>query len=194
VNDIERVAAMAQRLERAARHVRLLADPDQTITRAFRAAMQPRTHFFSDLHHADALHPGRTGLILLEDVQVSDTAEVAAAILFDSLQPGLMVSDEIAAEAAGERAAALLQPMRLLDDPAERLERLVSESDAVRRAALAERLDHARHLHLRPRETWVEFHDQIRHIYLPAAQRTHAVLEWRFAWWLEMFESRFLRT
>ena len=58
--------------------------------------------------------------------------------------------------------------------------------------ALAERLDHLRHLHLKEpdaaaREVWREARD----VWLPFADRTHPDLARRYAWWTRKFTKRY---
>jgi hypothetical protein len=62
----------------------------------------------------------------------------------------------------------------------------------VRLLALAERLDHARHLHLREPAVRAGFHRSVGEIYLPIAHRTHPRLARRYDWWWRMFRRRFL--
>jgi hypothetical protein len=77
-----------------------------------------------------------------------------------------------------------------MDDQERLLEDLIVADEAVRRIALVDRLDHARHLHLLPQETWSSFHAQIVGAYAPAAERTHPVLAARFQRWAEAFARR----
>jgi hypothetical protein len=193
VNEVNRAAAMAERLQRATLDAGVHSADSIVIVNAYRTAMELRADTFPDTH-PDALHPGRTALILLQDVGVREATEISAAILFDSLYPELTVDEQRAEATAGSGATALLERLRRLSDPTELLERLLSDSDQLRRAALAERLDHARHLHLRPDASWRAFHQEIRDVYLPIASRTHPVLERRFAWWTETFQRRFLHS
>ena len=69
----------------------------------------------------------------------------------------------------------------------------MSAPASIRLIALAERLDHARHLHLREPVHWRPFHEGIGAIYAPIAERTHPRLAGRYAWWLTTFRSRFLQ-
>ena len=72
-------------------------------------------------------------------------------------------------------------------------ERLVVADERVRRAALAERLDHLRHAHL-----WEDpgarrrAHAEALEVYAPVARRTHPALAHRYDWWCRMFGSRHL--
>lgn len=79
-------------------------------------------------------------------------------------------------------------------DPDTLLERLVTAPEPARLVALAERLDHARHLHLGDRAAWAGVHRETCEIYLPVAERTHDVLARRLRWWCGTFAERFLGT
>lgn len=79
-------------------------------------------------------------------------------------------------------------------DPDTLLERLVTAPESARLVALAERLDHARHLHLGDRAAWAGLHRETCEIYLPVAERTHDVLARRLRWWCGTFAERFLGT
>ena len=72
------------------------------------------------------------------------------------------------------------------------LERLVIADPAVALVALAERLDHARHIHLRDDVPWAPFHADIRNIYLPAARRFSPVVARRLEHWADAFERRLI--
>src|SRR5690606_2415769 len=74
----------------------------------------------------------------------------------------------------------------------ELLERLLAAGHDARLVALAERLDHARHLHLRPAAGWRAFHTLACETYLPVALRTDPTLARRFRWWCGQFERRYL--
>jgi hypothetical protein len=76
------------------------------------------------------------------------------------------------------------------------LERLVGLDDGLGLAVLAERLDHLRHLHLRPdlRGCWGRRHEEVSAVWLPFANRTHAGLGRRFAHWERTFARRLRET
>lgn len=77
-------------------------------------------------------------------------------------------------------------------DPSDRLERLVVASHGAQVVALTERLDHARHLHLRPRDEWEDYHAATCAAYAPVAGRTHPRLGERLDGWCSIFRRRFL--
>jgi hypothetical protein len=141
----------------------------------------------------DYLHPARTALILMHDTGVADRATLGAGMALDSLYPDRTPHPEVLIEWGELGAAALLGELpgaRVSRE--ERIEALVIASENTRLAAIAERLDHARHLHLTPPESWAAFHDDVTRVYLPLAARTHAVLERRFSAWSERFAARYL--
>jgi hypothetical protein len=139
------------------------------------------------------LHPARSALILMHDAGVTDRATLAAAMALDSLYPDRTPHPDLLVEWGEPGASALIQE---LPDPRmsreERIEALVTASEPARLAATAERLDHARHLHLAPSDSWAAFHEDVTKVYLPLAARTHAVLERRFAAWSNRFAARYL--
>jgi (p)ppGpp synthase/HD superfamily hydrolase len=78
-------------------------------------------------------------------------------------------------------------------DPADEetlTERLVTASNDVALIALAERLDHARHLHMRARSLWRAYFDETASVYMPLAQRVNEDLFLRFFRWTTAFEKR----
>ncbi|HEY8468783.1 MAG TPA: hypothetical protein VIL18_04030 [Longimicrobiales bacterium] len=184
---------MADRIARAAERAGLTEPERALLDRAFRLAMEPRGRLLCDDHHPDFLHPGRTVLILLEDVGCRDPLTLAAGAVCETLRPELAVpANEIRAAlgpAVHSLVAAVPVPALVGD---ELLEQLVTGDHAARLVALAERLDHARHLHLRPRAEWAAFHGVTCEAYLPVALRTDATLARRFRWWCAMFERRYL--
>jgi hypothetical protein len=194
VDGEDRVGAMAGRLAAA---VRRAGGSDADAGRAADCLLDVvalRAARWPDPHAPETLHPARSGLILLEDVGATDIDTVIAALLFDSEHPDLPGPDaalyERAGPAARDLARGLPAPAGLDTDVL--LERLLVLPRAGRLVALAERLDHARHLHLRPPACWTAFHAGIADAYLPAAGRTDATLERRLRWWTGMFARRWL--
>lgn len=152
---------------------------DEAIT----AALSVRDAQFADDHHVDLLHPARTALILIDDVLVTDPMLLSIAALLESYDtsravPSAQIKEMNAAAAAALRAIptpggdgdALLE--RLLALPAEHLT-----------IALAERLDHARHLHLRPAEVQAAALHLESTVYLPLARRSGGLLGKRYERW-----------
>ena len=133
--------------------------------------------------HFETLHPARTLLILLDDCELHDADALVAAASIDSEHAGLRP----------RRSSELAGRVPLPDHDGDRLlEELVAADTRVRLIALAERLDHARHLHLRDRSSWPGFHAGIGSVYGPVAARTHDRLARRYDWWWRTFRDRFL--
>jgi hypothetical protein len=178
----DRTGAMADRLARAARDAGL-ADDAADIVATFRTVLDARSDIRDPDHHA-WLHPARNALILMEDIGVRDSAELRASICFDGTRPAVPSGDPAVDRLLGAVPRA---GERLLED-------LVTAAEAPRRIALADRLDHARHLHLhlQASESWTAFHRETHEVWLPVAERTHEVFARRFRWWTRMFERRWL--
>lgn len=190
MNDTDRAEAMALRLWRAARRAHIPPDP---IARAYRSAIERRSRVLSDPRHPDFLHPGRTALILIEDLDVADAAEIVAGVLYDSLYPeASSTAGEATALGGGAAGSVFAELVAAGRSDTSLAEDLITGSASTQRAALAERLDHARHLHLRDPSTWAGFHAAIRSTWLPLAERTHPVLARRYRWWTSMFARKYL--
>jgi len=189
-----RARAMAQRLADTAEHAGLAAADVALIERAFDLAMQPRIERIADDHDPDFLHPARTTLILLEDVGCRDARTLAAGALCETVRLELAVPIARVEAALDPAVRALLDEVPVPERAGEELlERLVTAGQDARLIALAERLDHARHLHLRPAAGWPAFHALTCDVYLPLASRADPTLERRLRWWCGMFARRFLR-
>jgi len=188
----DRARAMAVRLRRTALHAGLTdADVDRLV-HCYEWVVEPRSRAFGNPRHPDLLHPGRTALILLEDVALTDADAIAAGILYDARWPGLSPSDEQAAALAGARAAVLRTQFPGREaDPLEIREALVTADPAACLAALAEQLDHARHLHLAPPGVWHAVFERTL-AFQPVALRAHPQMAHRYARWTGMFERRYL--
>lgn len=171
-------ARIADRLTRAA-----LAEAGRNrVLETHARALAHRLRMLQDEEHYDLLHPSRTLLILLDDCDMLDPDVLGAAASIESEHPELRI------EPANELARATPNP-----DATEGLtEALVVESREVRMIAIAERLDHARHLHLAGRERWATFHASMCSVYAPVAHRTHPRLAQRCDHWCDMFRRRFL--
>jgi len=189
----DRARAVGDRLARALAEAGVPADDASRITGTLATSLARRAGHLHDPQHTDFLHPARTALILLHDTPLTNADALTAAVLFDSEQPALGFTPDEALVLGGARTAEIV---RALPIPAEAgdelLERLVSAETPVRLVALAERLDHARRLHLRPTEWWPAMHAEIEGVYLPVAERTDATLARRFRWWADMFAKRYL--
>lgn len=187
-----RARAMAGRIAAAAKRVGFHDDTALRMGTLFDRVIEHRLASVSDERDPEFLHPGRTAIILMEDVRVLDYACVAAGIALDSLFPGRSPDKATLISWGEDEAARLLDEIGVGADDEVLTEALVTSSDAARTAALAERLDHARHLHLRDPRGWSAFHEAVVRLYLPLAARTNATLERRYQWWAGMFATRFL--
>ncbi len=187
-----RAEAMARRLARTARRLGLDAAGAELVLRAYRAAMEPRLDRIREDHHPDYLHPARTALILMDDAGVADPRLLAAALLTETRDPSLAATPETIA-ALDPDVATLVDRVPLPGNEAERLmETLLALPPGPIRLAAAERLDHARHLHLRDRAEWDPYHSVTLEVYAPVTARVDATLGARLDWWCDMFARRFL--
>lgn len=178
---------MAARLAAAA--VRLGVDPEPVVA-SFLLGEARRFLLWRDERHRDYLHGARSAVILLEDALVADGDVAAAAAAVESVDAAVAIAAAELDAVAGERAAAILRAVPTPHSASDRLlESLVTASEPVRLAALAERLDHARHLHLRPPDEWPAFHATVVGAYAPVAERTHPALARRFANWCRAYDA-----
>ena len=170
-----------------------LADPAiDGVLDAYRLAMEVRSRSLDD-GHPDFLHPARTVLVLLLDAGVRDGTLLTAAALCESHRPELAVPVERARERVGEASARLVAAVPTPESSGDLLlEDLVAAPPHVLLLAVAERLDHARHLHLAPREEWTPFHETACSAYAVAARRTGPRLAGRYAFWCRNFQERYL--
>lgn len=182
-----RAAAMAERLATAALRAGVDDGGVAEILGAYEAAMRPRVELLADEHHIDYLHPGRTALILLEDIELREPRLIAAGALVESLHPELRSAgvEGVAAELAAMVPTPHSEGERLLEE-------LVIATDEVRVIALAEWLDQVRRLHLREQSLWEPLHHLTTEVYLPVARRTEPTMARRFQWWCGTFQERFL--
>ena len=161
------------------------------VNRAYALAMKPRVAMLDDDHHPAYLHPGRSVVILLQDVGPLSSATLAVAAVLESQDSDLRLPVESVTEALGASASASAAAIPFPGD-ARLVERLIDLDGDLALAALAERLDHLRHLHLRSdlRKTWAHHHEEVTEVWLPFAQRTHPKLGSRFAHWARTFGTR----
>lgn len=182
---------MARSLAAAARtHGSSEADV-ATLGRGFTLAMRPRLQELADDHHPAYLHPGRSPLILLRDVGPVDVSVLVVASLHESLDDHLRVPAESVEAELGGAALRAIQSIPRPGD--ERLvERLVTLGPGLSLAALAERLDHLRHLHVRDdlMDVWADTYAEALEAWLPFARRTHPKLATRYAHWARTFVKR----
>jgi hypothetical protein len=184
---------MADRLRRAAARCDIAAPDIARILTAFASGLELRARVLEDPHHPQMLHTGRTALILLEDIGFADPDALALAVLFESRAASLQLGSARMRALAGERAAHLANSLPIAESDGDRvLEALLAAEPAATAVAVAERLDHARHLHLEPRAGWASFHERFAAVYVPVAERTHPRLGRRSRWWVDMFARRYL--
>ncbi len=189
----DRVSAMASRLTDTLTLAGVTAQDSATVLRAYWLAMETRREQLTE-HHAALLHPARSALILFHDVSVRDASLLSAASVLDTHQPVLAPSLGAVEAELGSEVARIAGAVPTLDSAGDELleQLLVAERD-VQLAALAERLDFARHLHLITEDNWAQEHELISSVYLPVAVRTNPLLGRRFAWWVDAFGRRRLR-
>lgn len=189
----DRGAAMATSVASAARAHGLGPDSIDLLSRAHALAMKPRVDAFDDDHHPSYLHPGRSVLVLLLDVGPLPAVVLASAAVHDTEDDDLRVPMAAVRETLGDEVANIVESLPLPGD--ERLtERLVTLDEGPRLAALAERLDHLRHAHLREdRAWWRAIHEEAGAAWLPVAEWTHARLATRYRHWHRTFGRRLSR-
>lgn len=187
----DRGTAMAASVVRAARTLGVSAEGIPEISRAHALAMGPRVAAFDDDHHPLFLHPGRTVLVLLRDVGCLDPLTLAAAALVESEDQALRIPGVEVAVVAGQAVADLVArvPLSGREDLAEAL---VTAEETVRLVALAERLDHLRHAHLRdaPAGWGPAVLAEAEAVYRQVAHRTHPRLAQRYDHWCRTFARR----
>lgn len=189
----DRAEAMSRRLDRTARRLGVPDDGRRLILDAFSAAMEPRRDRIADDHHPDYLHPARTALILMDDAGESDPAVLAMAILCETRDPSLAAATGVIEGISRTVAEGLGGIPRPSHEEEPLIESLLALSAGQSRVAVAERLDHARHLHLREREEWPPYHATTCAVYAPVAGRVHPTLGERFDWWCSTFRQRLLK-
>jgi (p)ppGpp synthase/HD superfamily hydrolase len=188
----DRDRAMTARVLREARARGIADEGDGPLGRALELAMEVRRVALADDHDPAYLHPGRTVLILLQDTPERDPGHLAAAALVESEEPALRVAVREIHDIVGQEVADLAAGVPI--PPGEDLlERLLEVPSEVARIALAERLDHLRHLHLEADPARrIRMHREAEEIYAPLAGRVDPVLARRYAWWCRMFAGRHL--
>jgi (p)ppGpp synthase/HD superfamily hydrolase len=161
------------------------------IEQGFRVAMVARLEVISDDHHPDYLHPGRTAAILLDDVGLNEPVALAAACLLDTQRPELEPTNPYVLDRVGQEVLDLRESVprpgseRLLED-------LLGSGPQVVLVALAERLDHLRHAHLRgDLEAARVAHAEGSAVYLALAERTHPLLARRYTHCCRAFSKKY---
>jgi hypothetical protein len=183
----ERAGAM---LERVASETRGVLDNAAAVTvrAALAVVLESRAAALADDHDPRLLHPARTIRILIADSDCRSADALAAAAFAESVDAHLALQP-----GAGPLRAllhAVPTPGTAADD--ELLECIVTADHDVALIALAERLDHARHLHLRPDLDPRAFHAQVRAVYASAARRFSPRIARRFEHWADAFERRLI--
>jgi hypothetical protein len=186
--DVDRAAAMAASVERIARGVGLAASDVDLVGRAYALAMEPRRVL--DEHDPASLHPGRSILVLLQDVGPLAGELLAAAAVHESEEERFRLDPRDVRRELGDSVADIVDAIPLPTDD-DLTERLVTLDEAARLAALAERLDHVRHAHLvEDPSRWRALHDEVSAAWAPVAERTHPRLADRYRAWLRAIRRR----
>jgi (p)ppGpp synthase/HD superfamily hydrolase len=182
---------MAASLVRAARLAGMGSAHVARINTAHALAMGPRVARLDSQRHPAYLHPGHTILILMRDAGVVDPTLLAAAALVESEDGDLRIGLDRIRAVVGDDIASVVEAVPL-PGRAELAEELVVAPEGVRLVALAERLDQARHAHLREADrVWkAALLEEVARVYLPVAERTHAKLATRFRHWSKAFGRR----
>ena len=159
---------------------------------AIETAMAPRLAVLDDDHDPDYLHPGRTVLILLDDVGFADPVALAAACLLDTRRDDLEVADREVTERVGASVTAFRSSVPR-SGSVTLLEDLLASEPEVVLVALAERLDQVRHAHLwRDLSEAPAVHKEASEVYLKMAERAHTRLAARYAAWCRSFKEKYI--
>ncbi|MEQ1856563.1 MAG: hypothetical protein ABL963_08835 [Longimicrobiales bacterium] len=189
MTNVDRDEAMAASLERICHALRLPDDTVDLVGRAYAMAMRPRIEAL-DEHDPAYLHPGRTVLVLLQDVGPLAGEVLAAAAVHESEEARFRTSTDAVRQELGDDVAVLVESLPLPDEDA-LTERLVTLDEPARLVALAERLDHLRHAHLRnDPDWWRALRTEVEGAWAPVAERTHARLADRYRAWLRAMGRR----
>ena len=182
-----RVATMANKLVVYAD--RAGVDDVTLVEDAYWASVNPRVEYFGNVFDFDVLHPARTALIVIELTECRNALVIAAAQLVETHFAELRLAPDSLPASVLRLAGSVPSPLDIGDSEA-LLEALVTADNDVALVAVAERLDHARHLHMRDPSLWPSFYQQIRTVYLPIAGRLHPELYARFNRWANAFRRR----
>ena len=187
----DRARAMAASVARTARSHGVDPEEVKLLNRAHALAMEERVVTLQDPRHPVLLHPGHTVLVLLHDVGLVDTTLLAAAALTESADDAFRVPLDRVRTVVSEAVANVVAAVPLSGSP-DLAEELVTAPSEIRLVALAERLDHLRHAHLRGDVEWGRAaHEEATRVYLPVAERTHERLAARYRHWCRTFAGRF---
>lgn len=192
--DAGRAEAMARRLKRTAYRLGVDVAGRELLDLAFRTAMEPRRERIRDDHHPDYLHPARTALILMDDCRVASADVLTVALLAETRDRSLAAPADAVERISPAAAAAVARlPIPALEED-RLLELLLGLAPEEAVVAAAERLDHARHLHLRDRAEWAGYHATTCSMYAPVAARADHRLARRLESWCSIFRRRFLES
>jgi (p)ppGpp synthase/HD superfamily hydrolase len=198
----QRAEAMVERVSLEAARAIGQVDADR-VRRAVAAALAARDPLLEDDHDPRLLHPARTVLILLSDAACRDPEVLAAGAFAESIDVALRAELSLLEDAAGPGARRVAEAVPGAGSGSGSgsgsglglgtevlMELLVTAPAEAALVAVAERLDHARHLHLRPDLPWREVHGTVDTVYAPVAARLSPVLGRRLDRWAEAFRSR----
>ena len=189
MTEADRAEEMAASVERAGRSYGLSPDAIELVGRAYALGMGPRRGVL-DEHDPAYLHPGRCVLILLQDVGPLPAETLAAAAAHESEDARVRAPLPTVRAALGDGVADVVESIPLPGDE-QLVARLVTLDEGARLAALAERLDHLRHAHLRDDPAWWRaLRDETRAVWAPVAERTHSRLADRYRAWLRAMDRR----
>jgi (p)ppGpp synthase/HD superfamily hydrolase len=187
---MERHELMAASVASAARGRGISSEDVERLGAAHTLGMEPRLAALQDDHDPAYLHPGRTVLVLLQDVGEVPVDALCAAAVHESERADLRVSPDAVRDALGHRVAQIVSALPLPRDP-RLLERLVTLDEPSVLVALAERLDQLRHAHLHlDLSWWRAIYDEATAVWVPVAERTHPRLADRFRHWHRTFGRR----
>ena len=154
---------------------------------ALAESLATRDLAIDDDHDPRYLHPARTIRIMIADGDWRSVDALAAAAFVDTVDASLAPAPPV------ERLRAIVAEVPRPDEAGdELLERIVTADLDVGLITVAERLDHARHIHLRSDIDHATFHAQIRATYVPAARRVSAQIARRLERWADAFERRLI--
>lgn len=189
MSDVDRREAMAASLARAGLAHGLADESVALLGKAYEVGMKRRLGAL-DEHDPDYLHPGRSVLVLLQDVGPLPAVVLASAAVHESGEARFRCKVDEVREALGDEVAALVASIPLPEDEA-LAERLITLGEGACLVALAERLDHLRHAHLRHDPAWWRALDEeVRTAWGPVAERTHPRLADRYRAWRRAMTRR----
>lgn len=186
----ERVDAMLRRVQRRMLVAGLGGPELGALDALHEQTLARRLALVGDDEHPDVLHPSRTALILMDDAGVRDGAVLAAALMLETDRPELEWRPDDERTPIPEGLALVERVPHPRQEGDRLLEALVAAEPPVALVALAERLDHARHLFRRERASWEAGHALACETYRPVAHRTHPRLAQRYEAWCFAFGRR----